>query len=282
MTAPTPPPSGIFPSVLNSTPLLRPLLNIPFLDKCLPALVAFISSTRVRFSYPLQRRCPPPLKQYTVGEVLFVFPLAVGYLFSWITYSTSSDCEASGGPAAMFAGAALFCASHNSIVTFLSGIPFERALFYHKILAWAATITGGLHGWQVSTASGVKCATLSLHPCFTPLFALANRFHSQCYQEGDNRRRLDGDDGDLDGGKGGGNLWAYLLDEDENMSGVLLQIAFFLLILTSIGVIRRLLFQLFYYSHLLLFAAVTVTAILHGAGATSAGCAYMIADIVLR
>jgi len=130
------------------------------------------------------------------------------------------------------------------------GVPFERTLFYHQWLAWAATITGAWHGWH-------------------------------CYflmRQG--RGPLD-EDGDGGGGRIMG-LWEYMWDDEKNWSGFLLEIAFLLLILTSLPPIRRRLFQLFHYTHLLLFAAVAAAAVLHGASGTKAGCLYMISDIVLR
>ncbi len=37
-------------------------------------------------------------------------------------------------------------ACHNSIWTFLLGIPFERALFWHKFMVWLSLGLGAYHG----------------------------------------------------------------------------------------------------------------------------------------
>jgi hypothetical protein len=82
------------------------------------------------------------LINYTIGEVFF-------FILSLIIFtlgSIFSEATAVGGLASLSLAMCFTLSTRNSIWLFLFGIPFERALFWHKFYALISIIVGAYHG----------------------------------------------------------------------------------------------------------------------------------------
>jgi NADPH oxidase len=55
--------------------------------------------------------------------------------------------KAAGGAPTVALIIAFSTASHNSVWSFLVGLPFERAIMYHKVFAVLSIVLGGFHGY---------------------------------------------------------------------------------------------------------------------------------------
>ena len=106
---------------------------------------------RWRASYPLQRRVflSQQLRRAgifcTIGEVLLIIPM-IGILIGGILTTFVVPSAVWSGQFARFPLLlALATAMRNSVITLLIGLPFERALWYHKCLGRMALILGMLH-----------------------------------------------------------------------------------------------------------------------------------------
>ena len=74
---------------------------------------------------------------FTAGEAAV---LALSSI-SFATQGLTGDTEDSGEAASNAFGVAFATASHNSVFLFVLGLPFERALFWHKYFAvWAIVL----------------------------------------------------------------------------------------------------------------------------------------------
>ena len=106
---------------------------------------------RWRASYPLQRRIflSQQLRKAgifcTIGELLLVFPMIVMFIGGLLTTFVLPSAFWSGQFARLPLLLALATAMRNSVITLLIGLPFERALWYHKCLGRMALILGLLH-----------------------------------------------------------------------------------------------------------------------------------------
>ena len=105
---------------------------------------------------PLGARLPGPLRPFTRGELLCgVASLAVlgGGMAS------GGGCGGSGEFASLPLALTFMTAAHNSIFTFFLGLPFERALLWHKFFAaWTVALGvshGAICGGMSASASGV-------------------------------------------------------------------------------------------------------------------------------
>lgn len=135
----------------------HPVLDVPllyfFVKSCPGALhtVKAIYQARWRVSYPLQRRVF--LSQYlrklgiffTWGELLLLLPfigMIIGGVLSTFIFPSVS---LSGHTSRLALILALATAMRNSLITLLIGLPFERALWYHKLSGRIALLNGVLH-----------------------------------------------------------------------------------------------------------------------------------------
>eukprot|EP00122_Pirum_gemmata_P021378 Pgem_evm1s19921 len=82
----------------------------------------------------------------TFGELTLCLPLVLGFIGAAIGLYFSGDVDTSGQLAGLAWAICYATASRNSLVTFISGIPFERALTYHKLFSVVGVISGLLHG----------------------------------------------------------------------------------------------------------------------------------------
>lgn len=99
-------------------------------------------AVRWKLLWPLHRRlwC----SRWTIGEVL-ILPVLVG-AGVWAA-AAWEDRSGSGTPADVAGFLAFATAMRNSALTLLIGLPFERALFYHKICGVSSVILGCYHGY---------------------------------------------------------------------------------------------------------------------------------------
>lgn len=106
---------------------------------------------RWRTSYPLQRRIF--LSQHlrkagifcTIGELLLIIPMALMFIGGILTTFVFPSAYLSGQAARLPLLLALATAMRNSVITLLIGLPFERALWYHKCLGRMALLLGLFH-----------------------------------------------------------------------------------------------------------------------------------------
>jgi len=132
---------------LEYPPLYFLIHRSPFLMNLFKSFIRF----RWRVSYPLQRRIPLSrlLRKAdifcTFGELFLILPFFVT-LISCTVYSFAYPSVSISGHTArtplIFAFAT---AMHNSLLTLLLGLPFERAVFYHKLSARLAFVNGIMH-----------------------------------------------------------------------------------------------------------------------------------------
>ena len=118
-------------------------------NKCLPQdrINAFFRSW-----YAFRWQYITPLFTYSFlhvlsfGDLFITIPLLVGSITVGILTYLDEDVEGSGTVPTATMALTFFFACHNSILTLLFGLPFERALEYHKLAAYMTIIMGGLHG----------------------------------------------------------------------------------------------------------------------------------------
>lgn len=105
-----------------------------------------------------------------LGEVL-VFVLLIGGLAGALGVIGLNDDEGTGAIANIAPALAFAFACRNSLWVLFTGLPFERALFWHKLCAYVSVLVGAWHGYvsQEWNASGLlligSMAGLCLFPC---------------------------------------------------------------------------------------------------------------------
>lgn len=132
---------------LEYPPLYFILRRLPWLFERVKTPYAF----RWRVMYPLQKNVPFSLTirkvgiYLTWGELLLLIPF-FSAVFAGILYTVFFPSVAATGKVARFAViVGLVLAQRNSLFTLLVGVPFDRAIFYHKLAGRVAGITGILH-----------------------------------------------------------------------------------------------------------------------------------------
>ena len=73
-----------------------------------------------------------------------------------------------------------------------------------------------------------------------------------------------------------------MMDEDDSITGIIYWLIFFALILTSLPPVRRILFEYFYASHIVLIFAALIIGTAHGAGSIMIGATVWMLDLVVR
>jgi len=118
-------------------------------------------------------------------------------------------------------------ANHNSILNLLPGVPFEWALKYHKMSGYCAFING-----------------IVFHTCNAFVVDKGNQV------EGHNA-------------SGFFHFLGFSIDGQVNTSGTYLMVIILSKIITSLSVVQRVIFEVFYYFHLLFAMAMVVCAFYH-------------------
>lgn len=99
--------------------------------------------TRWTHMYPLQRRV---FMTYTLGEAIILTVAFLAFFGGFAIGVVSNSVEGSGSLPTWPFAFVYATACHNSLITFLLGVPFERALTYHKIAGYMALVMTFLHG----------------------------------------------------------------------------------------------------------------------------------------
>jgi NADPH oxidase len=127
-----------------------------------------------------------PKTGFTIGEALMFFVVTVFFVGGALG---ANGAESSGGFACVPFALAFATAAHNSVFTFVFGLPFERALWWHKYFAIWSFVLGTYHGVIAGVsgeqgASGVVATVLAglmLFAFFEPLrrqaFEIFYRLH---------------------------------------------------------------------------------------------------------
>ncbi|KAK3747552.1 hypothetical protein QZH41_004812 [Actinostola sp. cb2023] len=114
-----------------------------------------------------------------LGEVLFFLLLIGGLAGALAVVGTGDDADESTGGIAIIAPALSFAfACRNSLWILFTGLPFERALIWHKICAYLSVLVGAWHGWvsQEWDVSGlVLTGTMGLL-CLISLWFVRRKF----------------------------------------------------------------------------------------------------------
>ncbi|EEY67263.1 ferric reductase, putative [Phytophthora infestans T30-4] len=111
-----------------------------------------------------------------LGDVLITFPIVAGAIAYTVLQAKTNDVPGTGTPSSIALAVVFgFAVRNNSILLIVTGIPFERALFYHKLAAFATIIIASLHGFthlsrdeqrfsnvQVISGSGAFIALVSM------------------------------------------------------------------------------------------------------------------------
>jgi predicted ferric reductase len=221
----------------------HPALEFPplyFVLRRFPTLLDFCQSLyryRWSISYPLQRRIifSKVLRKagifLTWGELLLVLPffasIAVGAFFSFVHPSVSISGHAARTPL-------IFCfitAMRNSFFTLILGIPFERALWYHKLSARLAYVNGLLHTYVAFIHPSIVHDTGRYPPS-----------------------TLDGDNS---------NFVKFMVADQVNLGGTMLIVVMTLMMITAMPWIRHRIFELFYYCHVVFAASMVGCAFFH-------------------
>jgi predicted ferric reductase len=218
---------------------------IYFLLKSFPRLLqGFEVLYRIRWklTYPLQKRIPLQCKIFhkvhissvTYGEVLWILPFIAILFFGIFTSFIRPNVFLSGHMARLPLAIAIVTASRNSIVTFLFGFPFERCIFYHKLAARLALINGIFHTFV----------------CYVnPFPGAIHGLPSEHTFQGESP-----------------NFFLFAFDGRINIAGSCIFLLMFAIIITSLPIVRRRLFEVFQFLHVLFVLGMVCCAFFHSGG----------------
>ncbi|TYZ67499.1 hypothetical protein PybrP1_004101 [[Pythium] brassicae (nom. inval.)] len=179
-----------------------------------------------------------------VGDVVVTLPVAIGFVVYNAVQCSKLDVSAS-GPASMVLMVLVFALTvrNNSILLSVTGLPFERALLYHKFFGVVLVVVTGLHGLAyLLEDAGVMAARRS-------------------------RRRLREFKEPALPMETSGAIAFYLLAT---------------LWVFSLSPIRRRFYEFFLRAHVLLFIGIVVFSVIHGAGLVLVGVGIWALDAVFR
>jgi len=245
-----------------------------FLIKRFPFLMALSKSFfqfRWRVSYPLQKRIPLSrvLRKInvfcTIGELFLILPffatLIICTIYSFVFPSVTISGHAARTPL-IFAFAT---AMHNSLLTLLLGIPFERAIFYHKLSARLAYVCGLLHTFVAYFYPETSDSILEKsYPEQVQLFETSPSLITSF--EGS-----------------GPNFGHFLVADSLNIGGTLIMAFMTTMVITALPYVRRKVFELFYYIHILCCIGMLGSAFYHtGFLVPLLGCLTWGIDFVIR
>ncbi|KAL7570213.1 hypothetical protein ACA910_020640 [Epithemia clementina (nom. ined.)] len=198
---------------------------------------------RERVSYPLQKRVRGSqfLRYFRIhltnGEILLLIPLIL--LSAVCLYQTFivPSIVGTGKAARLAVVAALLFAQKNSYITMILGLPFDRAVLYHKLFGQMATFTGILHAitylWQQQQ-----------HTVKDISFSHKSRSHSASNNYSYARDAIE-------------SIWSKDLAKDSmTTSGTLILLFMLGMYLTSIPIIRKSFFEVFYFIHMILLLCI--------------------------
>ena len=218
----------------HSPNIPHPSLEFPplyFLLSCFPSMRDYARkfyNWRWSMSYPLQKRVKGSkalrkLKIHlTYGEVLIFIPLLVLAIICIYQTFLEPSVKGTGKAARLAVAAALLFGQKNSYITMVLGIPFDRAVAYHKISGYVAVFTGLMH-------------TMSYY--------------------------IDHDNKSLHKTAAGKLSEVFAGSMNSSGTGILLSIV--CMFLTSLPVLRKKLFEVFYFVHMTLLVGIIVGTAFH-------------------
>ena len=219
---------GVLPHQNRPHPMLEfPLLYQALRTCCSGALKALraLYTFRWSLSYPLQHRLPftRTLRKlriiYTWSELLMILPFFACILAAALYSSVYPSVSISGHAARTPLIFAFATAMHNSFLTLFLGLPFERALRYHKLAARMAYFNSILHTY------------------------VAFRFPDDTNSPS--------------------NFFSFLFHDQINSGGTMLVVFMTGIVLTALPMVRRKMFEVFYYLHITCCVSMTVCAFFH-------------------
>ncbi len=220
---------------LEFPPIYFLLKNSPLLLQGLEALYGI----RWQLTYPLQKRIPLHCKFFhkvhissvTYSEVLWILPFIAILFFGVFTSFIRPSVFLSGHMARLPLALAIVTASRNSMITFLFGFPFERCIFYHKLAARLAFINGIFHTFV----------------CYVDPYPGA--IHGP-----PSRHTFQGESP---------NFFLFAFDGRINIAGSCIFLLIFAMIITSIPIVRRRLFEFFQFLHVSFVLGMVCCAFFH-------------------
>ena len=187
--------------------------------------------------YPLQRRVPFSKKirkigiYMTWGELILLLPffgiIISGMMTTFYEPSVTNSGHVSRLPLAM----CFLTANHNSFLTLLLGIPFERAMKYHKLSGYLAFLNGLCHTYVAYADTSMKGRTSI--------------------------------PGNSDVPDDSSSFVNWSMDGQINRSGTFLMTVIFFMLITSLPKVRLAVFELFYYCHIVFAILMTTCAFYH-------------------
>jgi predicted ferric reductase len=167
----------------------------------------------------------------TLGEQLLILPFIVALLtctvYSFIHPSVSISGHTSRVPLIV----AFVTAMRNSPLTMLLGIPFERAIWYHKLSARLAYVNGLMHTYVSFVYPASEGAD-----AVPPLTS------------------MEGSDP---------NFGQFLFSDTVKSGGTMLLVFMTLMMVTALPFVRRRVFEVFYYLHVVFAVSMVVCAFFH-------------------
>uniref|UniRef100_A0A6T7H5I0 FAD-binding FR-type domain-containing protein n=1 Tax=Attheya septentrionalis TaxID=420275 RepID=A0A6T7H5I0_9STRA len=287
----------------ETTSIDTPVLHFavqPCVDFLNPFLRMFYKF-RWAVSYPLGQRIFPKfvpacacipvigwIPYMTAGELLSLIPLVGVFVWGYITTFVNHDVSGSGTVASVPLVIAFLTASKSdSVFSFLLGVPFERMINWH--LAWSllSVCLGCFHYYVCYAFSSeddedrVRSLLLS-SPSEDDVFASSNNMYSAMSDDA-MHRDLSGDDSQYALYGPTPDFVKFSFDGGTNQSGTLLVLALIAIVSPAlVPWIRRLFFELFYHSHVILALAIIVFGLMHGVGIMGLPLAFWVLDLVMR
>ena len=222
-------------AALEFPPLYFLVRRFPLLLGCVQSFFRF----RWKVSYPLQRRIPlsRTLRKMNVfltwGEVLILLPFFVcivaGTVYTFMYPSVRITGQTSRTPLIFAFGTAV----HNSFLTLLLGMPFERAVWYHKFAARIAYFNGLLHTYVAFFYPSLNGRGA---------FSIAQNLSYL----GPNT-----------------DIFRFLFADQVNSAGTSMVLFMTFMLLTALPWMRRKIFEAFYFAHIALAVCVVAGAFFH-------------------
>ncbi|KAI9985118.1 hypothetical protein PInf_004427 [Phytophthora infestans] len=144
------------PTSARSTDFISDLQSVPPPSKksCLPSPLRKLARAWPVLRWQLARNLfsvPLPfltsLFDVKLGDLLITLPICIVFLVTTAIQAKDREVESSGNPPTYgLLVVFILTVRNNSVLLALTGISFERVLFYHKLAAFVTIILSGLHG----------------------------------------------------------------------------------------------------------------------------------------
>jgi len=254
-----------FSTAYNETPLWSLIVNVACVNS-IGIIAGWLYRFRDFLASPMRTTVIPriaasavsnTIANITIGDLVLLIPLLVVALRCYHYTFVAPSVEAS-GTIAMYAMYYTFVTASkaNSPFSFLLGIPYERLIGLHWVSGLTAVGLGFCHGY-VTYRLG----------------------------QGHSRRWLEENDDvstsvDASGETG---LWDFLWDGQINWSGTALLIATTATVLmSSLPILRRFMFNIWYFTHIILGITVLVMLFLHSVSSAVFVTVWWAFDLIIR